>query len=499
MEKELLNKVKLMKKLLEKVFYHEEWITETILAAFVSRSHILLLGERGSGKTHVAECILNMIDQNITATVQGYLGAEIEDIFARPDIPQLLNGKEVVLWKSPTKAIVKFFDEIQRLGVGALSALFRLLTKGTVLYLDQELGEKTFWVIATANPQERSNDQLNVSLPEPLIDRFDVVLQVPNTKLKYQLLIDDRIELMKEQLPKIWDRETLLQLWKTVENIKIPIDVKRTMVLMNRIMQFCIHCENHDSSTIDAEKKRELCSKCNQSYLCSLIARSPSVRPLLSLQKLAKGFAFLDGRDTVNIDDLRKAFPFVYFHRIELMNEAEIVNKREELQKLFEKLLQEINEVKEVFNLLDQLKIKYNEDDYNKLEEYCKSKIWMQEIKEIIDDYYNEVYQKLLDRFNKTTDITEKAKIYYIARKKLPENLANALKFDVKIKAKINAKVLNTFRKEFPEIYEMLKNNSSIYGMELELDGEVALLFIALCPNNYEIISPISSNSQKNE
>jgi len=495
MDAKLLQKVKLMKKLIEKVFYHEEYITETILAAFVSRSHILLLGERGSGKTHVMESLLNMIDSEIVSITQGYLGAELEDIFARPNIPGLLNGKEEIVWKKPTKSIIKAFDEIQRLGVGALSALFRLMTKGTVIYLDQEMGEKVFWIIATANPQERGNDQLNVSLPEPLMDRFDVVLQVPNTKLKFQLLIDDKIETMKEQLPKIWDRESLLQLWREVEKIKIPKKVKRTMVLMNRIMQFCQYCENNDSSTIDPERKRELCSKCNQSYICSQIARSPSVRPLLSLQKLARGFAFLEGRNEITIDDVRKAFPYVYYHRIEFMNEMEIHNKRKELMSLCERLLQEINEVREAFDIIDKLRQKYDKNLYEKLEQYANAKPWVSEIKEIIDDYYEEKHKDTHSKFLATQDVIKKAKIYYVVKKKLPRKYLDAYKFNIKIKAKITPKVLATFGREFPDLYSTLKALREQYGQEVELSGEVAILYVALFHNDAKILN----FSEKNE
>jgi len=45
------------KTLLETVFLHEPIYIESVLASFASRSHICLLGFRGSGKTHLMECL----------------------------------------------------------------------------------------------------------------------------------------------------------------------------------------------------------------------------------------------------------------------------------------------------------------------------------------------------------------------------------------------------------------------------------------------------------
>ena len=495
-DKRIYQKVLLTKKLIKKVFLHERYITDAILASFVSRSHVLLLGERGSGKTHVMESLLNMSDPRITSMVQGYLGAEMEDIFARPHIPSLLQGDETVIWKSPVTSVLKGFDEVQRLGVGALSALFRLLTKGTVLYLDQEEGEPLFWVVATANPWERGNDQLNISLPEPLVDRFDVVVVVPNAKLKHQLQIDERLERMKNDLPMIWSKDELIALWKEVERIKIPKDIKLIITLMNRIMQFCKNAECNDASTIDPEKKREMCAQCNQSYICSMIARPPSVRPLLSLMKLVRGFAFIDGRDTVTLDDVRKAFPFIYRHRIEFMDEHEIVNKKKKLDELCERLIQEILEVKEAFEIIDKLRQKYDEGLYKKLEQYTNAKPWMIEVKEIIDDYYEEKHEDTYLKFLSTSDVVKKAKIYYVVKKKLPRKFLDAYKFDVKIRAKITPKVLATFGREFPEWYTVLKSLREQYGQEVELSGELAILYIAFFPNQFSLIS---FSEKKNE
>ena len=147
------------KKLITQVFYHDEEITDLLLASFASRSHLCLLGARGGGKTHGCEALLATISDDVKAVAQGYLSAEMEELFARLNVAELMKGREEVITTELATARVKFFDEIQRLGPSAMCALFRLLTKGTIIYMGREVGTKPFWVLATANPTETEMDK----------------------------------------------------------------------------------------------------------------------------------------------------------------------------------------------------------------------------------------------------------------------------------------------------------------------------------------------------
>jgi MoxR-like ATPase len=424
MKDKLLN----TKALLKTVFIHEDYYVDAVLASFASRSHICLLGFRGSGKTHLAECLLKTISSDITATQQGYLSAELEDVFARPDIPSLLNGKEEVKFKKMVKARIKFFDEIQRLGVGALSAMFRLLTNGTIMYFDKEEGVKDFWLISTANPTELEEDTLNVRLPSPLWDRFDAVLWVPIAKTKHMLKITDNIQKLKEALPIIWNEEDILKLWAEVENVKINDNIYYIITLISRIMGFCKFAQDYDGSSLTEAQKRELCSKCSATYICSRIAKPASVRANLSLIKLSKGFAYLRGSSQVELIDLEKAFPLVFWQRIKLMEDQYIANRLNALQNLYKDLITEINEAKDIIDLVNELKVKYSENKYKELENWINSKIWAIELKEDLDEYYTYIHNQLAEKFNSAKTVEEKIKIYAYASLKLPQHLAEEFK-----------------------------------------------------------------------
>jgi len=487
MKKEIWEKLQKTKTLLKTVFFHEDYYVDSVLAAFASASNLMLLGERGTGKTHVCEALINMIDSEITQTVQGYLSADLEDVFARLKIPSLMNGEEKIVWKKVVTARVKFFDEIQRLGAGALSAMFRVLTKGTVLWLEQEKGAREFFTLATANPQEVDYDVLNIRLPEPLHDRFHGILVVPSAKLKYQIKINKNAEKMKESLPVIWKEQDLLELWRDCEQVKIPPEIDLIATLMNRIMQYCKFAQGHDSSTLKRELKRELCSKCNKTYLCSRIARAPSVRAKLAMLQLAQGFAYLEGRQEVTLEDLKKAFPLAYWKRVEFFEDEQIADRMEYLQNFFEQLKREVMEVKEGLTLLEKLKQEFNKEDYEKLKFIANAKGWFFEVIEMLDDHYKQLEQKLKAKYESAkaqNDIVTMAKIYFIAKKKLPEDLANQFYFDHKVKIKLNEKELARLAKVHKDIFDFAKVMYKEGNKEIELQGELALIYIAFSNSN---------------
>jgi len=477
----LRDKLMQTKILLKKVFIHEEYYIDSVLASFASDAHICLLGYRGGGKTHLCESLLKMMDNSIVSTVQGYLTAEIEDVFARPDISKLIKGDEEVIFKKTVYARVKFYDEIQRLGVGALSTMFRMLTKGTVIYMDREEGVKPFWVLATANPTEVSNDTLNIMLPEPLWDRFDGVIWITTAlgKFKYSIEIDERIERLKEALPVIWSEKDVLELWREVDGIEIPEDIKLIVTMILGIVSFCQYAQDYDASSLTEEVKRELCSKCSKSYICSLIARPPSVRAKMSLLRLAKGFAYLRGSSKVELVDLEKAFPLVFWKRIRLMNEEMVTDRLRELRELFNKIKTEITEVKEAIDLINKLKNRYNDNEYRRLRSFVNAKIWFKGVVEILDEHYAKLKEKLMEKYV-NADLVQKAKIYMIAKSKLPPEHLKEFYENVEVTIPLDPKTLAKFSSIDRNWFIIAKERFERGEKEMTLYGDLALRYIAL-------------------
>jgi len=471
------------KKLITQVFYHDEEITDLILACFASRSHLCLLGARGGGKTHGCEALLATISDDVKAVAQGYLSAEMEELFARLNVAKLLQGQEEVITSQLAVARVKFFDEIQRLGPSAMCALFRLLTKGTIIYMGREVGTKPFWVLATANPTETETDMLNISLPEPLWDRFDAVAWVPMPRLKYLMRINGKEEQMKENMPKIWTEEALLGLWEEVEAIKVPEMIDRITTIMVRITQFCKEAEGYDGSSLSEAQKRELCSKCNTSYICARVVRPPSVRAKRSLLRLARGFAYLAGREEVTLEDIKRAWPYVMRQRIRLMDEDEVADKTKALVKLAEDILTEIQEAKEAITLAEELKNGYDQAKWDALERWVASKVWLLEVKEELEDYYRALADKLRVKWEEAKRRGDKItmlKLQAIAEKKLPPNLARDFTADVEIEVVLTPQNLAKIAKADAKLFQTLKARMDSGETIAKLKGKAALIWLSL-------------------
>jgi len=477
------DKLLTMRRLISTVFYHDQEYIDLAVACFAAKAPICFLGGRGSGKSHLCEVIYNMVEDDIRAKVQGRLNAGFEEVWARPHLPSLMNGEEKVIWAKAAKAMFIWLDEIQRLGPEARNAMFEKLTTGKITYLDVSEGEEDFVAFLTANPTEGLEDQTCIPLEEPLWDRFVAVCWLPVPRLKHLLRINGHEEEMKENLPKLWDRESLLGLWEEVKAIKVPKKLDYIITLMVRITMFCKEAPGYDGASLLPAQKRELCSKCNTSYICARIARPPSVRAKLALIRLARGFAYLAGREEVTLEDVKRAWPYVMWKRLEFMDEDEIANKYQALVKLAEDIITEIKEAEEAIKLAEELKNGYDQAKWAALERWCASKIWLLEVKEELEDYYRALADKLRAKWEEARRRNDKItmlKLQAIAEKKLPPNLARDFTADVELEVVLTPQSLAKIAKADSSLFQALKAKMDSGETTVKLKGKAALIWLSL-------------------
>jgi hypothetical protein len=342
-----------------------------------------------------------------------------------------------------------------------------------------------------ANPTEESEDTLNIRLPEPLWDRFDAVIWIPIPPLRYQLKITSDVEEIKERLPQIfkehgydvWKKEELLQLWKEVNNVKVEERESLIITLINRLLGFCKYAQDYDASSLSEQQKRALCSKCNKSYICSLIARPPSVRAKLSLAKLSKGFAYIRGSDKVELQDIANAFPLVYWKRIKLMNDSEVTNRLESLRELYQKIINEIKEARQPLELISELKEAYDVGKYSTLENWCNSKVWLIELKEDLDEYYYNIYQQLKQISEKAKQLGDKvtlAKVYKYANAKLPYKLASEFEKVNEIEIELTPERIAELTKISLELFDKARRLYESGIKKMTLKGDDAIKYLEL-------------------
>ena len=409
---------------------------DAILASLASRSHLCLFGAQGSGKSTIAKVLYHLVADEDRASQQGYLSADFEDVLARVDLGELMQSREKAVFKKIVLVTFKWFDEIQRLGPAVLSALFHLLDMGKVRYLEDYEGEPDFYLIATANPTEKTSDNLNIEIPDPLWDRFSGVVWIPTVYGSDHAQVRDRRKEI-EKLGSIWDKQDLKKLWDTVSKIEIPIEITFKITTMLDIMKFCQHAISYDSASLDVPK-RELCSECNQNYVCSKIEKCTSARAKIAIEQLSKGFAFINNRGIVTLDDVKNAFVMAMWKRVAFFENQP--NRLKALENLFDNLMTEIQEVKEIIPLIHELKQRYNEKKYQALENYQNAKVWTVMVIDDLHKHYASLLAQLREKFRDADQETQ-IKASKIAFTMLPPDLAQEFQVEA-IKIKLTPETL---------------------------------------------------------
>jgi MoxR-like ATPase len=256
-----------------------------VLAAVACKGHVLFEDVPGTAKTVLARAIAQSIE-----------GAEPSRIQCTPDLqPTDVTGLSI--WNQQTRDFefrpgpifsnVVLVDEINRAMPKTQSSLLEAMAERQVTIdgVTRELTEP-FVVLATQNPIELEG---TFPLPEAQLDRFFV-----RTALGYPGG-DDELQIVRDQLHghPLGDLETVVR----VEDV-VALQEATTAVYVDELLQRWI---------IDLVRvTREL----------DIVAIGASVRGSLSLERAARGWALLSGRDFVLPEDIELLFLPVLGHRI---------------------------------------------------------------------------------------------------------------------------------------------------------------------------------------
>jgi MoxR-like ATPase len=256
-----------------------------VLAALACKGHVLFEDVPGTAKTVLARAIAQSIE-----------GAEPSRIQCTPDLqPTDVTGLSI--WNQqardfefrpgPIFAHVVLVDEINRAMPKTQSALLEAMAERQVTIdgVTRELREP-FIVLATQNPIELEG---TFPLPEAQLDRFFI-----RTALGYPGG-DDELNIVRDQLHghPLGELETAVQ----VEDIA-ELQEATTHVYVDELLQRWI---------IDLVRiTREL----------DIVAIGASVRGSLALERAARSWALLSGRDYVVPEDIERLFLPVVGHRI---------------------------------------------------------------------------------------------------------------------------------------------------------------------------------------
>lgn len=291
----MTDKIRTLQEQLGKIIKGKKEVTDKIIMAILARGHVLLEDVPGVGKTTTALALSKL------------MGMEFQRIQFTPDVvPSDVTGftmynKETGKFEYRPGAVMCNFllaDEINRTSSKTQAALLEVMEEGKVT-VDGEthVVPQPFVVLATENPVGSSGTQM---LPESQLDRFMVSLSMgyPDHASLINILRDRQDINPLEKAETVIQREELLNLQDQVQ--KVYMD--------DRILSYVADLAE---TTRDHE----------------LITLGLSPRGTLALCRMSKAAAFVEGRDYVVPEDIKKVFGDVAGHRMVLESRARYEDK----------------------------------------------------------------------------------------------------------------------------------------------------------------------------
>lgn len=301
-----------VKEILEEVssyFLGDMDVLHRVLAAIVSSGHVLLQDFPGTGKTFLAKLLSKV------------LGLTYRRIQFTPDLlPSDIIGTKVwrqstsvfEIEKGPIFANLILADEINRAPPKTQAALLEAMEERQVTIEGETIElPRPFIVIATQNPVEFEG---TYPLPEAQLDRFMI-----QTSLGYppsdRELLDRRIS------------------WKTDD----PSKKINSMTSDEKIIEMQSSVEN---SVTVSDEILDYISSYSQCRSDERIIAGPSPRGVISLLRISRGYAYVDGRDYVIPDDVKNVAVDTIAHRLVLKPELtmEDIDTRDIVKEYLEKL-----------------------------------------------------------------------------------------------------------------------------------------------------------------
>jgi MoxR-like ATPase len=270
---------------IETVVHGKREPVSLVLAALACGGHVLLEDVPGTAKTVLARAIAQSIEGAVPSRIQCTPDLQPTDVTGLSVFDQ--KERDFEFRPGPIFANVVLVDEINRAMPKTQSALLEAMAEQqvTVDGVTRRLPDP-FLLLATENPIEYEG---TFPLPEAQLDRFFL-----KTALGYPG-IDDEVKILEEQrfghplkwLEPVVSVDGVNDLRHAVQHVYVD------KLLMNWIVEL-------------VRATREL----------DLVAVGSSVRGSLALERAARAWALLNGRDYVTPDDIERLFEPVLLHRL---------------------------------------------------------------------------------------------------------------------------------------------------------------------------------------
>ncbi|MDQ0297931.1 MoxR-like ATPase [Salibacterium salarium] len=275
---------------LSKVVIGRKKECKLFLMALLSKGHVLLEDMPGMGKTSLVKAFSTILD------------CEYKRVQCTPDLlPSDVTGvsvynpktSEFSFRKGPVFTQILLVDEINRALPRTQSSLLESMEERQISVEGRtyELAEP-FMVLATQNPVETEG---TFPLPEAQLDRFLIKLRMGylSPSEEENMLENLGHDLPFDDLSAVLDASTIAAFQEKSKNVYVHPNIR------TYIVQLAHQTRSHP-----------------------LIEMGISPRATKAMYQAAQAWAFLNGRDYVQPDDVKDILPYVWCHRLILTSEA---------------------------------------------------------------------------------------------------------------------------------------------------------------------------------
>lgn len=282
----------------EKAIVGKDDVVEMIMTAILAGGHILIEDMPGVGKTTMA------------LSFSKAMGIMEKRVQFTPDVmPSDLTGFSIYQKETgqfvyhPGTVMCNLFlaDEINRTSPKTQAALLEVMEEGrvTVDGVTRDTG-RPFIVIATENPEGSAGTQL---LPDSQLDRFMICINMGYPT------VQEEVEILKRR-----------RAGNIVDKVQNIISAEDILAMQEEVNAVFVHDVVYEYIARLAKETREQ----------ELLSSGLSPRGTVALATMSRAAAWLEGREYVLPEDVKKVFFCVAGHRVHLSTKAKVGHVKKE-------------------------------------------------------------------------------------------------------------------------------------------------------------------------